>query len=62
MGRIAAALEGGGLACTRLIRSEHAGRPASVYARLQTYNVHGVHAALAAAGLQTVQRKPQAGA
>jgi acetoin utilization protein AcuB len=62
MGRIAAALEGGGIACTRLVRSERPGQQASVYARLQSYNIHGVHAALAAAGLESVQRKPGAGA
>jgi acetoin utilization protein AcuB len=59
LSRIVAALEGDGIACTRLVRTEAmAGvRAATVYARVQTYNLHGVHEALRAAGLQVVTRK-----
>jgi len=63
MSRIAAALEGGGIDCPRLIRTETApgagSAPGTVYARVQTYNIHSVHEALRAAGLETVQRKPE---
>jgi acetoin utilization protein AcuB len=58
MSRIAAALEGGGITCTRLLRTQAGdGAPATVYARLQTYNIHAVHEALRAAGLVAVQHK-----
>jgi acetoin utilization protein AcuB len=61
--RIAAALEGGGIACTRIVRSGGAdgadGDHGTVYARVQTYNIHAVHEALRAAGLETVHRKPE---
>jgi acetoin utilization protein AcuB len=63
MSRIAAALEGAGIACPRLLRAGGNGDCSpTVYARVQTYNIHAVHAALAGAGLETVQRKPGAGA
>ena len=59
MSRIAAALEGAGIGCPRLLRTGCDGaEAATVYARVQTYNIHAVHAALAEAGLETVQRKP----
>jgi acetoin utilization protein AcuB len=63
MSRIAAALEGAEIACPRLLRTggDGVGAP-TVYARVQTYNIHAVHAALAAAGLQTVARKTGAAA
>ena len=51
--RIAAALEGGGITCTRIVRTG-----TTIYARVQTYNIHAVHEALRTAGLQTAQRKP----
>ena len=63
MSRIAAALECGGIDCPRLIRTETATgpgcAPGTVYARVQTYNIHAVHDALRAAGLETVYRKPE---
>jgi acetoin utilization protein AcuB len=63
MSRIAAALDACGINCTRLVRADSADRPDSVpgttYARVQTYNIHAVHEALRAAGLETVQRKPE---
>ena len=59
MSRIAAALEACGIACTRLVRAEHGGRPdggpGTIYARVQTYNIHAVHEALA-------RRRPRDGA
>jgi acetoin utilization protein AcuB len=62
MSRIAAALEGGGIACTRLVRADGAEGTAkgsgTVYASVQTYNIHAVHEALGAAGLETIRRKP----
>jgi acetoin utilization protein AcuB len=62
MSRIAAALEGGGITCTRLVRTDGAEGtaegPGTVYARVQTYNIHAAHAALRAAGLETVLRTP----
>jgi acetoin utilization protein AcuB len=61
MSRIAAALESGGIACTRLVRTENAAgagsASGSVYARVQTYNIHAMHDALRAAGLEVVDRK-----
>ena len=61
MTRIAAALEGGRIACARLIRTEAAaGAAGTVYARVQTYNIHAVHDALRAAGLEAVDRKREA--
>jgi acetoin utilization protein AcuB len=57
MSRIIGALEGGGTACTRLIRAPAAGCAAVVYARVQTINLHGVHETLRAAGLEVVPRK-----
>lgn len=63
MSRIAAALEGGGIDCPRLVRTESApgagAAPGTVYARVRTYNIHSVHEALRAAGLETAQRKPE---
>ncbi len=63
LSRIAAALEGGGIACTRLVRTGGAdgadSAPGAVYARVQTYNIHAVHEALRAAGLEPIQRKPE---
>jgi acetoin utilization protein AcuB len=63
MSRIAAALDACGINCTRLVRTETADGPERVpgttYARVQTYNIHAVHEALGAAGLETVQRKPE---
>jgi len=63
MSRITAALEGGGIDCARLIRTKAAAGagsvPGTVYARVRTYNIHSVHEALRAAGLETVQRKPE---
>jgi acetoin utilization protein AcuB len=56
LSRIVGALEEGGTACTRLIRSQTAGA-AVVYARVQTINLHGVQEALRAAGLEVVSRK-----
>jgi acetoin utilization protein AcuB len=62
MSRIAAALEGGGITCTRLVRADGAagtgGGPARIYASVQTYNIHAVHEALRAAGLEAISRKP----
>ena len=55
MSRIAAALEGSGSACTRLVREQ--GDAPVVYARVQTINIHRVHEALRAAGLEVVPRK-----
>jgi acetoin utilization protein AcuB len=62
MSRIAAALEGGGIACSRLVATSAAsgeddGR-GTIYARVQTYNLHAVHQALRDAGLEAVNRKP----
>ena len=58
LSRIAAALEEQEIPCTRLVRQERsAAAPGSVYARVQTYNVHAVHAALLAAGLSCAPRK-----
>jgi len=61
--RIAAALEGGGIACTRIVRAGGSDRTDSdrgtIYARVQTYNIHAVHEALRAAGLETVHRNPE---
>lgn len=61
--RIAAALESRGITCTRLVRTGGAdgadGAPGSIYARVQTYNIHAVHEALRAAGLVTVRRTPE---
>jgi len=63
MSRIAAALDACGIICTRLVRADSTDRPDGVpgttYARVQTYNIHAVHQALRAAGLETVQRKPE---
>jgi acetoin utilization protein AcuB len=60
--RIAAALEGAGVVCNRIVRTggdpEAGSGRGTVYARVQTYNIHAVHQALGAAGLQTVSRKP----
>jgi len=60
--RIAAALEGGGITCTRIVRTGGAEGTdddrGAVYARVQTYNIHAVHEALRAAGLETAHRKP----
>ena len=62
--RIAAALESGGIVCTRIVRSGGAASAdsdrGSVYARVRTYNIHAVHEALRAAGLETASRKPEA--
>jgi len=59
--RIAAALESGGIVCTRILRpdtTEAVGQhPGVVYARVQTYNTHAVHATLRTAGLETVPHK-----
>lgn len=59
--RIAAALEGAGIDCARLIRTETASdagsAPGTVYARVQTYNIHSVHQALRAAGLEMTHDK-----
>ena len=64
--RIAAALEGGGIPCTRIIRRETTEPgdtpPGVVYTRVQTCNIHAVHAALRAAGLETIQHKTGAAA
>jgi len=61
LSRIATALEGAGIGCPRLLRTGcELGEEATVYARVQTYNIHAVHAALAGAGLEVVQRKPAA--
>lgn len=51
--RVATALEGGGITCTRIVSAGP-----SLYARVQTYNIHAVHEALRAAGLEIVHRKP----
>jgi len=64
LSRIAAALEGGGITCTRLVRTGGAAdgtdsARGAIYARVQTYNIHAVHEALRAAGLETNQRKPE---
>jgi acetoin utilization protein AcuB len=60
MSRMATALDSSGIACTRLVRAEGVagpqGRPGTLWARVQTYNIHAVHAALRAAGLQTTAR------
>lgn len=61
--RTATALEGGGISCTRIVRTGAPGGAGgdrgTVYARVQTYNIHAVHAALRDAGLESVQRKPE---
>jgi acetoin utilization protein AcuB len=57
MSRIAEALEGGGTLCSRLIQTQADDGAAVVYARVQTYNIHGVHEALRAEGLEVVPRK-----
>lgn len=66
MSRIASALDACGIGCTRLVRAEAAdgsgGAPGTTYARVLTYNIHAVHEALRAAGLETASRKPAAGA
>jgi len=63
MSRIATALDACDIACTRLVRTEGVdgpgGRPGTTWARVQTYNIHAVHEALRAAGLETVRRKPE---
>ncbi|HEY6001210.1 MAG TPA: CBS domain-containing protein [bacterium] len=59
--RIVRALEEAGTTCTRLVRKED-GDGAVVYARVLTYNLHGVREVLRAAGLETVSRKPGEGA
>jgi acetoin utilization protein AcuB len=62
MSRITAALEEGGIACTRIVRTGGDGcadgARGTVYARVQTYNIHAVHQALRAAGLEAVSGKP----
>jgi len=64
MSRIASALDACGITCTRLVRADGGEapgtRPGTVYARVLTYNIHAVHAALRAAGLETASRKPAA--
>ncbi len=63
LSRIAAALEGAGIACPRLVQTGgEGGEPATVFARVQTYNLHEVHAVLRDAGLAPVERKPGAAA
>jgi len=61
MSRIAAALEGSGIACTRLVRADGAEGtakgPGTIYASVQTYNIHAVHEALRASGLEAISRK-----
>jgi acetoin utilization protein AcuB len=61
MARIAAALEAGGISCTRLVRVDGAkaaiASPGTVYASVQTYNIHAAHEALRAAGLEAIHRK-----
>lgn len=58
--RIAAALESGGISCSRIVRTEagDGSDRGTVYARVQTYNIHAVHEALRAAGLEAASRKP----
>ena len=61
LSRIAAALDACGIVVTRLVRAEAdgpGGSPGTTYARVLTYNIHAVHEALRAAGLETVSRKP----
>jgi acetoin utilization protein AcuB len=59
MSRIAVALDACEIRYTRLVRAdEPGGDPATVYVRVQTYNIHAVHESLRAAGLQTASRKP----
>jgi acetoin utilization protein AcuB len=61
MSRIATALDACGIACTRIIGTGGAdGERTTIYASVQTYNIHAVHEALRAAGLETVHRKPEA--
>ena len=60
LARIARALEASGTACTRLVR-EQGGTPPVVYARVLTCNLHAVHEALRAAGLEIVSRKAGGG-
>jgi acetoin utilization protein AcuB len=61
MSRIAAALEGSGITCTRLLRADGAEGtakgPGTIYASVQTYNIHAVHEALRASGLEAISRK-----
>jgi homoserine dehydrogenase len=63
MSRIAVALDACGVTCSRLVRAnpedEGRGGLGTTYARVLTYNIHAVHEALRAAGLETV-RKPAA--
>jgi len=63
MSRIATALDACGIACTRIVRTSGADSAdrdrKTIYASVQTYNIHAVHAALRAAGLETVHRKPE---
>jgi acetoin utilization protein AcuB len=61
MSRIAAALAGSGITCTRLVRADGAEGtakgPGTIYASVQTYNIHAVHEALRASGLEAISRK-----
>jgi acetoin utilization protein AcuB len=61
MSRIAGAFEAAGVTCTRLVRAELTegapGGRGTVYASVQTYNIHAAHEALRAAGLETIHRK-----
>jgi acetoin utilization protein AcuB len=58
MSRIASALDACGITCTRLVRADTADGQGTAYARVLTYNIHAVHEALRAAGLETPSRKP----
>lgn len=61
MSRIAAALDACGIICTRLVRADRTdgpgGGPGTTYARVQSYNIHAVHEALRAAGLEIAHDK-----
>jgi acetoin utilization protein AcuB len=56
MTRIVGALESAGVTCNRLIRTRGDDGAGIVYARVQTINLHGVHEALRAAGIQVLPR------
>jgi acetoin utilization protein AcuB len=58
LSRIAQALDAHGFPCTRIVRVDAAGGAAGeAYVRVQSYNIHAVHEALRAAGLETVPHK-----
>jgi acetoin utilization protein AcuB len=62
LSRIAQALEDRGISFNRLVRATEAAERGGgdvIYLRVQTYNVHGVHEMLRAAGLQIIRPKAE---